>query len=160
LSFGGAARISIPGIFFPSADFVAEGAPIPAIQGSSSTQAVVEPTKFAVLTVLTREMYESPNAETLIRQALVESSAPALDRRLFDNAAAVPELKPAGLLNGITATTASTLTDPHNAMIADLSALAAAVAQRPAIRISSSSRRRGRRPPPRSRCRKNFPGRY
>jgi hypothetical protein len=130
LSFSGAARISIPGIFFPSADFVAEGAAIPAVQGSSSTQAVVEPTKFAVLTVLTHEMYDSPNAENLIRTALIESAGPALDRRLFDNAAAVPELRPAGLLNGISATTASTLTDPHAAMISDLSALAAAVAQR------------------------------
>jgi hypothetical protein len=130
LSFGGADRISIPGIFMPMADFVAEGAPIPAVQGTPSTQAVVEPTKFAVIVALSRELYESPSAENLIRTAMIESAGPALDRRLFDNAAAVPELRPAGLLNGISATPASALTDMHAAMISDLSALTAAVAQR------------------------------
>jgi hypothetical protein len=130
LSFGGAAKILVPGVFLPLADFVAEGAPIPAVQGATSTQADVEPCKFAVITALTREMYESPNAENLIRTALIESAAPALDRRLFDANAAAPQLRPAGLLNGIVATPASALTDPHAAMIADLSALANAVAQR------------------------------
>lgn len=130
LSFGGAGKILVPGIFLPLADFVGEGAAIPAIQGQTSTQADVEPTKLAVIVGLSRELYESPNAEGFIRQALVESAAQSLDRRLFDSNPAVPELRPAGLLNGIVATPASTSTDPHAAMIADLSALAAAVAQR------------------------------
>jgi hypothetical protein len=112
------------------ADFVAGSQPIPAIQGLTSTQADVESCKFAVITALSREIYESPNCENFVRQALIESTAPALDRRLFDSNPAVPELRPAGLLNGITPTPASSLTDMNAAMIADLSALAAAVAQR------------------------------
>src|SRR5262245_45195648 len=70
LSFVGAAKIFVPGIFLPLADFVAEGAPIPAIRGTTSTQAAVEPTKFAAIVALSREMYDSPNAENVIRQAL------------------------------------------------------------------------------------------
>jgi hypothetical protein len=130
LSFAGAGRISVPGVFMPLADFVGEGQPIPALQGTSSVQAVVESAKFAVIIALSRELYDNPNAEGLIRQALAESAGPALDRRLFDNLAAVPDLRPAGLLNGISPKSPSDLTDMHDAMIADLLALAAAVAQR------------------------------
>ena len=103
LSFGGSGRLFVPGVFMPLADFCGEGQPIPALQGTSSVQAVVEPAKFAVIIALSRELYDNPNAENLIRQALVESAGPALDRRLFDNLAAVPDLRPAGLLNGISA---------------------------------------------------------
>ena len=130
LSFAGSGKLFVPGVFMPLADFVGEGVPIPAFQGTSSVQAECDPCKFAVITALSRELYDNPNAEGLIRQALVESAGPALDRRLFDNAAAVSDVRPAGLLNGIVATPASNLTDMHSAMIADLSALANAVAQR------------------------------
>ena len=130
LSFGGAGKVLIPGIFVPMADFVASGAPIPVVQGTSSTQATIEPCKFAVIIALSREQFEGPNCENFVKQALLESAGPSLDRRLFDNVAGVPELRPPGLLNGIVATAASALTDPHAAMIADLSALAAKVAPR------------------------------
>ena len=123
----------------PLADFVGEGQPIPALQGTSSVQAVVEPAKFAVIIALSRELYDNPNAEGLIRQALVESAGPALDRRLFDNAAAVPDLRPAGLLNGIAPTPASSLTDMHSRddrRLCRRSQLRSPSA--PAIRISST----------------------
>jgi hypothetical protein len=59
---------------------------------------------------------------------LLDSTGPALDRRLFDANAAVADLRPAGLLNGKVALTPSADTDKAAAMVSDLSALAQAVA--------------------------------
>jgi hypothetical protein len=128
LSFDSANTISISNVTTPLADFVAQNAPIPVVTGASSVQASLAPCKFAVITVLTREVVEGGNAEALVRDALLQSTGPALDRRLFDSNAAVADLRPAGLLNGKVALTPSADADKGAAMVADLSALAASVA--------------------------------
>jgi hypothetical protein len=128
LTFDGANQISIPTVSAPLADFVQQGAPIPVVQAVSGIQTNLSPCKFAVITVLTREVVESGNAEALVKTALLESTGPALDRRLFDNVAATPDLRPAGLLNGKVALTASTNTDKYEAMVSDIATLAATVA--------------------------------
>jgi hypothetical protein len=128
LTFDGTAVISIATVTAPLADFVAQGAPIPVVSGTASVQATLEPHKLGMIVVLTREMIESSNAEALTRQALLDAMGPSLDRRLFDANAAVADLRPAGLLFGKTALTPSADTDKFGAMVADLSALAAAVA--------------------------------
>ena len=128
LSLDGVAAINIPNITTPLADFVAPGAPIPVIMGTASIQASLEPHKFACIVALSREVVEHANGEVLTRQALNDAMGPSLDRRLFDSNAAVADLRPAGLLFGKSALTPSADTDKVAAMIADLSALAAAVA--------------------------------
>jgi hypothetical protein len=130
LSFDSAGKILVPSVALPLADFVGEAQAIPALQGTSTTGADVEPAKFGVIVALSRELYENAGAVNLIQAALVESAAPSLDRRLFDSNPAVAELRPAGLLNGIVALPASAATDLQQAMISDLSALANAVSQR------------------------------
>jgi hypothetical protein len=129
LSFDGAAAINLPAVTVPLADFVAEGAAIPVVTGVAEIQAVLTAYKFAVITVLSRETIEGGNAESLVRAALLESTGPALDRRLFDANPGVPDLRPPGLLYGITplppAAVASGKTD---AMQDDLQALITSVA--------------------------------
>jgi hypothetical protein len=120
LSFDGAAVINIPTIGLPLADFVAQGAPIPVVQGVDGS-VPIEPFKFAVITTLSRETVESSNAEALIRQAMLDNTGPSLDRRLFDANAGVAELRPPGLLHNITPLT------PTTGIAGDLTALAAAV---------------------------------
>jgi Phage capsid family len=127
LRFDGSAQISIPEITQPTADFVAEGAAIP-VTSAVSNFTHLEAYKLAAIVVLTREMIESSNAETLVRSALVNACGPALDKKLFDTNAGTPALRPPGLLVGKTALTPSTNTDKLDAMVADLSALGAAVA--------------------------------
>jgi hypothetical protein len=121
LSFAGAAQINVPVIAVAQADFVKQGDMIPVISGDVAIANALTPSKFAVITALTRETIESSNAETLVRLALMESTGPALDSKLFDKLPATPELRPAGLLNGITPIASTN-------MISDLANLAAAVA--------------------------------
>jgi hypothetical protein len=129
LSFDGSAAINLPTVTTPMADFVGEGAPIPVVQGVASVQAVLAAYKFAVITVLSRETIESGNGEALTREALLASTGPALDRRLFDAAAAVANLRPAGLLHNITPLTpAASASGKTDAMQDDLQALLASVA--------------------------------
>ena len=106
LNFADAAQISVPGIAVPNADFVGEGQPIPVQMAPTSVGTTLTPHKLAVITSLTGEMMCSSNAETLVRQALIESTGPALDRVLFSAAPAAAD-RPPGLLNGIAALTPS-----------------------------------------------------
>jgi hypothetical protein len=129
LSFDGAAQINLPAVTTPLADFVAEGAPIPVVQGVSGIQATLAAYKFAVITVLSRETVDSSNAEPLVRDALLQSTGPALDRRLFDANAGVANLRPPGLLYGRTPLTpAATTGGKDEAMTEDLQALLSSVA--------------------------------
>jgi len=128
LTFDGSNVVNIPNVTAPLADFVGQNAPIPVVAGTSNVQASLSPNKFGCIVVLTREMIESSNAEELVRQALLDATAPSLDRRLFDSNAAVADLRPAGLLNGKVALTPSGASEKGSAMINDLSVLAEAVA--------------------------------
>jgi hypothetical protein len=99
LSFDGAAQITLPGIALPTADFVAEGAPIPVVQATTSAGASLLPHTIKVITSLTGEMLRSGNAEQLVDQVLIDATGPAVDKVLFSAAAAAD--RPAGLLAGI-----------------------------------------------------------
>jgi Phage capsid family len=129
LNFSGKASINVPGIQVPTADFVAEGAPIPVVQETTSAGPTLTPHKIAVITTLTHEMMTNPNAETLIRQALIESSGPALDKQLFSATAAGTD-RPAGLLNGIAALTPAAAggQSKGEVLVDDVQQLATAVA--------------------------------
>jgi hypothetical protein len=127
LNFDGAASISVPGITIPTGDFVAEGAPIPAVAAVTSAGPTLSPHKLAVITSLTGEMMRNANAETLVRQVLIESTGPAIDKALFSTTAG-DTTRPAGLLNGITPLTPAAPGAKTEAMQEDLGALATAVA--------------------------------
>ena len=97
------------------------------VNGTASVQTTLTPAKFAVIVLISNEMINSSNAESLIRTALLEATGPSLDRRLFDANPAVADTRPAGLLNGISPLTATT-GGGYSAMIGDLVKLASAVA--------------------------------
>ena len=128
LNFNGAAQISVPGIAVPTADFVGEGLPIPVVTAATSAGPVLSPHKLAVITTLTGEMLRNTNAETLVRQVLVEATGPAVDKVLFSTAAAGPD-RPAGLMNGVAPLgAAAAAADKSQAVVDDLQLLATAIA--------------------------------
>ncbi|MFY9830968.1 MAG: hypothetical protein WAK69_20700 [Rhodoplanes sp.] len=127
LTFDSAGAIYVPGLEATAdkVSFVREGAPIP-VHGFSATGALLEPRKLAVITALSAEMIAGSNAEALVTDALTRATSLAIDAALFDDVAS-DEVRPAGLRYAIAASAASASTDPDEAMIADLSALAATV---------------------------------
>jgi hypothetical protein len=127
LNFDGAAQIAVPGIALPSATFVVEGQPIPVRQAPAAAGPTLSPHKLATIASLTGEMMRSKNAETLVRQALVESAGPGLDSVLFSTNAASSSA-PAGLLNGIAALTPSASgPSKSEVLVDDLQKLASAI---------------------------------
>lgn len=74
-------------------------------------------TKIAAITVITQELarFSDPSAEALVRESLAECVTAKLDTDLFDpDAAAVANVSPAGLLNGVSPITpALNSTDPE-----------------------------------------------
>lgn len=128
LDWDGAGVIGAPGFVTSpnNSSFVAEGNPIP-VRQLAGTPADLLPYKLATIGVLTREMTESSNAELLIGDALVRSTALALDA-VFFGAAAASAAQPAGIRNGIAALTASNASVLSEAFAADFVALIGAVA--------------------------------
>jgi len=128
LNFNNAAQIKVPGITIPTADFVGEGAPIPAPLITTSSGPTLTPFKIAALTSLTNEMVRSPNAEDMVRQVLVEACGPALDKVIFSTNAAASD-RPAGLRYGIAGLTpAASGSGKDQIIVDDLQALATALA--------------------------------
>jgi hypothetical protein len=128
LNFNGAASIRVPGITIPISDFVGEGAPIPAPLETTSAGPTLTPFKIAALASLTNEMMRSPNAENMVKQVLVESTGPALDKVLFSTNAAASD-RPAGLRYGIAGLTpAASASAKDQIIVDDLQALATAIA--------------------------------
>lgn len=127
LNWDGAGLISCPGFVADSANagFVAEGAPI-AVKQLTAGAGLMEPHKLASIAVLTREMMESSNAETLIGDTLIRSAALALDVVLFDSNAETA-VRPEGLRHSIATLTASNNSDGWLAAFEDLGALLNAV---------------------------------
>ena len=127
LTFDGNGQISAPGLVAGAgnAGFVAEGSPIP-VRQLATTTALLQPFKLAVIGVLSQEMIDSSNAETLIADVLLRSAAAALDAQLFGSAAAT-SAAPAGIRNGISTTTPSAVTDLWEAVFEDVSNLITAV---------------------------------
>jgi HK97 family phage major capsid protein/HK97 family phage prohead protease len=106
--------------------FVAQGAPIPVRQGAF-TPITLTPKKMGVITTMTREITEhsTPQIEAIIRQAMMEDTAVAIDTVLLD-ATASSTVRPAGLKNGISKINASA-TASIVGFVADLKALYAAL---------------------------------
>jgi HK97 family phage major capsid protein/HK97 family phage prohead protease len=129
LSFGRAGRIIIPTRSRTptiAGSFVGEGAPIPVRQGQFTSQTLT-PKKMAVITTWTREIDEHsiPAIEGLLRQAIQEDTAVALDSVLLDaNAATV--IRPPGLLNGVTPLT-PTPGGGFNALVGDIKQVSGAL---------------------------------
>jgi hypothetical protein len=112
LTFGANGKIVIPTrslVPALSGSFVAEGAAIPVRQGAFSSQTLT-PKKMAVITTWTREMDEHsiPAIEGLLRAAIMEDTAIALDTVLLDNNPATT-VRPPGLRSYQTGLTASAL---------------------------------------------------
>jgi hypothetical protein len=78
----------------------------------------------ASITVLTEELINASNAEALVRDVLLRSVGLAVDAVLFD-AKPANDVRPAGLLNGVAPIAPSTATKKFDAMVEDLSTLAA-----------------------------------
>jgi hypothetical protein len=129
LNFDGAASISVPNLTLPNADFVGQGKPIPVVMGASSSGVLLEPHKLATIIALSGEMLRNSNAEAIVRQVLLDNIGPSLDSVMFSAAAAVADVRPPGLLNGIAPLT-PTAAGPNQAelMVRDVGKLATAVA--------------------------------
>jgi len=129
LTFGRAGRVIIPTrSLTPSlaGSFVGEGQPIPVRQGAFSSQTLV-PKKMAVITTWTREMDEhsTPAVEGLLRDAVQQDTATALDYVLLDNNPATA-IRPPGLRNGVTGQT-PTAGGGFTALVGDIKNLTGAL---------------------------------
>lgn len=115
-------RAATPSI---AGSFVAEGGAIP-VRRFGLTSITLSPTKMAVLSVFTREMamYSNPTIEGLLRREIQRDTAITIDSLLTDAVAATVGLRPAGLRNGVSATTAAT-GGGYAAILKDIQALAA-----------------------------------
>src|SRR5262249_11190499 len=101
---------------------------IPVRSAATSAGTSLHPYKLAVMAVLTGEMMRHSSAEDLVRQVLIESTGPGVDKVLFSANAAVAGERPAGLLNGIAGLTPAAAGAKATAIVDDLQALAGAVA--------------------------------
>jgi HK97 family phage major capsid protein/HK97 family phage prohead protease len=129
LSFGTAGRIVIPTRSRTptiAGSFVGEGLAIPVRQGAFTSQTLV-PKKLAVISTWTREMgdHSVPAIEGLIREAIQQDTTVAVDSVLLD-ANPATAIRPPGLLNGVTVTTA-TAGGGIAALIGDIRALVGAL---------------------------------
>jgi HK97 family phage major capsid protein len=150
LSFGGFNSITVPmrnplGATLTEPAWVGEAGNIPLTQFSFGSMTLSR-YKLAAITTMSREIVDrsTPQIEGLIRDALSEAYAQVLDAALLSNAAAVPGVRPAGLLNGVTAAT-GTAGGGEAAVIADLKTAigamtAARLGARPVLIIPAANR--------------------
>jgi HK97 family phage prohead protease len=118
------ARSATPTI---NGSFIGEGQPIPVRKlGLSSIS--MTPKKMGVISEFTREMalHSIPSIEGVVRQAINDDTAVAIDTVLID-ANPATTIRPAGLLNGISGLTPSAATTRIDKIIADISALMAPI---------------------------------
>jgi HK97 family phage prohead protease len=129
LDFGTAGKIVIPGRQRTPAlagSFVGEGMPIPVRQGAFTSIQFTRK-KVGVISVWTKEMEDAstPAIEGVIREAIQDDTSVVVDSILIDaNAATV--IRPAGLLNGVAALTATT-GGGLNALVGDILQLVGAI---------------------------------
>jgi HK97 family phage major capsid protein len=128
LSFGpGRGIIKIPSrATTPSitGSFVAEGSPIP-VRKLGLTSIELKPHKVGVISTFTREImrYSQPQIEGIVRDAIIDDTSITLDTLLLD-ATAESATRPAGIIFGVSAKTASVL-GGYKAILADLTLLSA-----------------------------------
>lgn len=127
LSFDGYGTVSIPSRTAGGAagGFVAEGAPI-RVGRITTAATTMTAKKMGVIVAFSRELAKrsTPAIEALVRQSIVEDTAVTLDQLMIDNVAA-SAARPAGLLNGISATASGAGGGDYEAVIADFKALLA-----------------------------------
>jgi len=109
----------------PTGAWVAEGAPIPGVQGSFGSVSCGPQKKLALITGLSEQLDNASNAEQNLRIAISENAARTLDKYVFDNVASSTS-RPAGLLYNVTPI-AATAGGGQAACIADLKNLVSAI---------------------------------
>lgn len=120
--------ITIPSISTDAAlagGFVLEGDPIP-VGRFTTTSISLAPHKFGIITTLSKEAakYTTPALEAVLRKSILRRTAITLDGLLLD-ATAGSTTRPAGLLNGVSATATGYGGGDYQAVIADINALMA-----------------------------------
>jgi hypothetical protein len=131
LSLGGVNTIALPRRATPPAagdvPWIEQGQPIPVGQLSVSGGAILGPTrKLALVVATTNETMRASAAEAVFTSMLRESAAVSLDATFFSDLAAT-DARPAGILNGIAAQSA-TSGGGTSALTDDLELLAGAIA--------------------------------
>jgi HK97 family phage major capsid protein len=129
-TFGRNGVIKVPGRSATptiNGSFVGEGQPIP-VRKLGLTAITLTPKKMAVISEFTREMglHSTPAIEAVIRQAMNDDTAVAIDTALID-AIAADTIRPAGLRNGVSGLTPSAAATSFDKMIADIKALIAPI---------------------------------
>jgi hypothetical protein len=146
--FEKALRINLQGIHatniarlvtVPAPGFVAEGAPIPVVQGDFDTTPVGPVFKLAFIVGLSNELEFSTaeNAAVIVARALADAASKQFDGVVFDNVSG-DSTRPDGLLNGVAAIP-GTAGGGVNAMAGDLAALAGALTDASSTRRTWSS---------------------
>jgi Phage capsid family len=110
LDFAGVSTYSVPSAAtFPPPLFVGESAAIPVVQGDLDTVTVGPTRKLAFIVPISIELenYSAESASAIITRLMADVAGKALDGAIFSSVAA-DELRPAGLLNGVTPITAAT----------------------------------------------------
>lgn len=124
-SFDGNGTVYIPSRTAGGAGggFVAEGAPI-RVGRITTAATTMTPRKLGVIVPFTRELAKrsTPSIESVVRQAIIEDTSVILDTALLD-ATAGDTVRPAGLLNGVSAAATGYGGGDHVAVIQDFKAL-------------------------------------
>jgi hypothetical protein len=130
VDLGRLASVTIPGrqtVAANAGTWVAEGTPVQ-VKQYNILHSKLAPHKLEVITTITWEMSQASNIEEVLRTLLTEAAGLAIDAAVLSNAAATTA-RSAGLLNGLSAITASTATG-FDACGQDLGALVADIASR------------------------------
>lgn len=127
LSFDGVGTVSIPSRTAGGAGggFVGEGAPI-RVGRLTTAATTMTAKKMGVIVPFSRELAKrsTPAIEALVRQAILEDTGAILDAVLLD-ATAASTVRPAGLLNGVSAAATGFGGADYQAVMADFKALLA-----------------------------------
>lgn len=125
LSFDGNGTVSIPSRTAGGAGggFVAEGSPI-RVGRITTAATTMTAKKMGVIVPFSRELAKrsTPAIESLVRQAILEDTGAILDAALLD-ATAADTARPAGLLNGVSATASGFGGGDFAAVVEDFKAL-------------------------------------
>lgn len=130
LDFTGVLQYLVPHVgTHPVPLFVAEGAPIPFVQGSTAKAQVGPVKKLAFGFAISRELDESTpdSVAAILGRMLAESAAKSLDQYVFD-AQPADATRPAGLLNGVSGLSSNTTVGQSSieCIAADISTFAGA----------------------------------
>lgn len=126
IDFGSNGTIKIPGRSASAAHgvsgaFVGELGAIP-VKTVGMTSQTLHRYKMAVISTFSKEIieYSTPQIESIVRRAMIDDTAEAVDAVLLDAKPAVTGVRPASILNGITAAASSGATATN--IVADLKA--------------------------------------